>query len=131
MQAGAEHFDVFEQMHYVCFHYEFEHRGDPDVECAAGGCPASGPGLAPAWVRISGVDLAQAANTVIPAILALEACGYTVMQEDDSFVAELGESRFAADDPVALLGLVRLAEVRRPWRASDIEIDEVMSRYRL
>jgi hypothetical protein len=34
-------FEVFEQMHYVCFHYEFEH-GDTDVdaECGAGGCPS-------------------------------------------------------------------------------------------
>ncbi len=29
-------------MHYVCFHYEFEH-GDADVdeECGAGGCPSA------------------------------------------------------------------------------------------
>lgn len=29
-------------MHYVCFHYEFEH-GDTDVdaECSAGGCPSA------------------------------------------------------------------------------------------
>ncbi len=29
-------------MHYVCFHYEFEH-GDTDVdaECPAGGCPSA------------------------------------------------------------------------------------------
>jgi hypothetical protein len=38
----ADQFDVFEQMHYVCFHYEFEHGEiDPDRECAAGGCPAA------------------------------------------------------------------------------------------
>jgi hypothetical protein len=27
-------------MHYVCFHYEFEHSGDVDRECSAGGCPS-------------------------------------------------------------------------------------------
>lgn len=28
-------------MHYVCFHYEFEHDPvDPDEECGAGGCPS-------------------------------------------------------------------------------------------
>jgi hypothetical protein len=28
-------------MHYVCFHYEFEHDPvDPDEECPAGGCPS-------------------------------------------------------------------------------------------
>ena len=35
-------FDLFEQMHYVCFHYEFEHGGfDPDEECDDGGCPST------------------------------------------------------------------------------------------
>lgn len=118
-------------MHYVCFHYEFEHSGDPDVEYRAGGCPASGPGLPPAWVRISGVDLAQAGNTVVPAILALEACGYVVTQQRPYFVVEAGDARFVADDPVALLGLVRLAEIRRPWRANDAELDDVTSRFDL
>ena len=33
---------VFEGMHYVCFHYEFEHDPvDPDEECEAGGCPSA------------------------------------------------------------------------------------------
>jgi len=34
-------YETFERMHYVCFHYEFEH-GDVDVdqECTAGGCPS-------------------------------------------------------------------------------------------
>ncbi len=38
----ADRYDVFEQMHYVCFHYEFEHGdADPDEECWAGGCPSA------------------------------------------------------------------------------------------
>jgi hypothetical protein len=37
----AERYEVFERMHYVCFHYEFEHDPvDPDEECGAGGCPS-------------------------------------------------------------------------------------------
>jgi hypothetical protein len=33
--------EIFERMHYVCFHYEFEHDPyDPDEECGAGGCPS-------------------------------------------------------------------------------------------
>jgi hypothetical protein len=131
VESNAEQFDVFEQMHYVCFHYEFEHQGDPDVECTAGGCPASGLGMPSAWVRISGVDLVQAGDTVVPAILALETCGYVVTQEGNWFVVRAGDARFAAQDPVALLGLVRLAEVRRPWRASDAELDDMMIRYEL
>ena len=32
-------------MHYVCFHYEFEHDpADPDEECSAGGCPSGALG---------------------------------------------------------------------------------------
>jgi hypothetical protein len=39
---AADRYDTFEQMHYVCFHYEFEHDPfDPDEECSAGGCPAA------------------------------------------------------------------------------------------
>jgi hypothetical protein len=38
----ADRYDVFEQMHYVCFHYEFEHDpADPDEECPAGDCPSA------------------------------------------------------------------------------------------
>ena len=41
-KSSATNFEIFEQMHYVCFHYEFEH-GDVDVdeECNAGGCPSA------------------------------------------------------------------------------------------
>lgn len=39
---------VFEDMHYVCFHYEFEHDPvDPDEECGAGGCPSAAVSLRP------------------------------------------------------------------------------------
>lgn len=39
--AATPDYEIFERMHYVCFHYEFEH-GDVDVdqECTAGGCPS-------------------------------------------------------------------------------------------
>lgn len=42
VERSRDQYDVFEQMHYVCFHYEFEHDPtDPDEECYAGGCPSS------------------------------------------------------------------------------------------
>jgi hypothetical protein len=42
VEASRDQFEVFEQMHYVCFHYEFEHDPrDPDEECSAGGCPSA------------------------------------------------------------------------------------------
>ncbi|HBX81449.1 MAG TPA: hypothetical protein DEH05_10110 [Propionibacteriaceae bacterium] len=124
VEASGAHYDVFEKMHYTCFHYEFEHRGDPDVECNAGGCPAAGLSMMSLPFRIEGVALTQAGNTVVPAVLALRALGFTVEREGDAIVAKLGGSSFRADDPVAVLGLVKLAEVRRPWRATDAEISE-------
>ncbi len=39
---SADQFEVFERMHYSCFHYMFEHDPfDPDEECTAGGCPSA------------------------------------------------------------------------------------------
>lgn len=131
VEANAKDYDVFEQMHYVCFHFEFEHQGDPDVECSAGGCPAAGVRVPSRFVRTDGVDLVPAANTVVPAILAREANGFTVTQEADLIVARAGNTRFAAEDPVAVLGLLKLAETRRPWRADDAEVDDVLGRFSL
>ena len=39
-------YEVFEGMHYVCFHYEFEHESakpdaDPDEDCGLAGCPSA------------------------------------------------------------------------------------------
>ncbi|HEY0501794.1 MAG TPA: hypothetical protein VGD48_39020 [Kutzneria sp.] len=28
-------------MHFVCFHYEFEHRADVDDDCGLAGCPSA------------------------------------------------------------------------------------------
>jgi hypothetical protein len=42
VEISRDQYDVFEQMHYACFHYEFEHDPtDPDEECGAGGCPSA------------------------------------------------------------------------------------------
>ena len=35
---------MFEKMHYVCFHYEFEHElhgADVDADCGSVGCPSA------------------------------------------------------------------------------------------
>lgn len=40
--VSSDQFDVFERMHYTCFHYLFEHDPfDPDEECTAVGCPSA------------------------------------------------------------------------------------------
>lgn len=129
--ASAEQYEVFEGMHYTCFHYEFEHEGDPDVECSAGGCPAAGAGLLPLRFRVAGVEISQAGNTVVPAILALRSLGFTVERVDGDFVARLPAAMFRAEDPVAVLGLVKLAETRHPWSATDREIDDVLAEFGL
>ena len=36
---NAEQYEVFEKMHWLCFHLEFEHEGDPDIPCDDVSCP--------------------------------------------------------------------------------------------
>lgn len=41
VDVEADNYEVYERMHYVCFHYEYEHDPvDVDEECGAGGCPS-------------------------------------------------------------------------------------------
>ena len=39
VEVSRDWYEVFERMHWICFHYEFEHEGDPDAPCADLGCP--------------------------------------------------------------------------------------------
>ena len=42
VRVNRETYEILERMHYVCFHFEFEHGGfDPDEECDAPDCPSS------------------------------------------------------------------------------------------
>jgi hypothetical protein len=42
VRVNRESYEILERMHYVCFHFVFEHGGfDPDEECDAPGCPSS------------------------------------------------------------------------------------------
>ena len=46
MRASRDHYETFERMHYMCFHYEFEHGSadadaDPDEDCGVPGCPSA------------------------------------------------------------------------------------------
>jgi hypothetical protein len=74
--------------------------------------------------------LAQAGNTVVPAILAIESLGFELAADGDGVVAHRGDEEYVADDPVALLGLIRLVELRSwTWCASDQEIDRTLRRF--
>jgi hypothetical protein len=67
------------QMHYVCFHYEFEHDPiDPDEECSAGDCPSAAVNPRPERrpeTRILVRDLLREGKSPIDAIKALRSQG--------------------------------------------------------
>lgn len=67
----------------------------------------------------------------MPAVLALEAAGYRVTKLDGGlFEATSLEGNYVADDPVTLLGLIKLVELRSwTWQATDSEIDSVLTRF--
>ncbi|MGW9418288.1 hypothetical protein ACWGRS_11535 [Cellulosimicrobium funkei] len=45
VRVGAAEYETFERMHYVCFHYEFEHQDfDVDESCGLAGCPSEANG---------------------------------------------------------------------------------------
>jgi hypothetical protein len=57
VRVNADRYDVFERMHWVCFHDEFEHEvgapdRDPDQACGDPGCPARAfdPDPPPPWI---------------------------------------------------------------------------------
>jgi len=37
--ASRDYYEVQEKMHWLCFHFEFEHEGDPDRPCSDPSCP--------------------------------------------------------------------------------------------
>jgi hypothetical protein len=79
--------------------------------------------------------IAAAANTLVPAVLSLEALGFQVeLTEGESPLcrATRADESYLADDPVAVLGLVRLVELRSwDWGASDVDIRETLLRFGL
>ena len=78
-------------------------------------------------------QIAIAGNTVVPGLLALERLGFEIAVDPSGPVrATRGDESYIADDPVTVLGLVKLVEMRSwNWRADDSEITEVISRYKL
>jgi hypothetical protein len=76
VEISAAQYEIFEQMPYVCFHYEFEHGVDPDRECQAGGCPSGALGGGREAVAATARRLAEEAggspgweNGTLPAFL--------------------------------------------------------------
>ena len=81
-------------------------------------------------------NISAAGNTVVPAILVLEKLGFTVFvertQAGEQFHAARGDETYTAEDPVMVLGLVRMVEVRSwEWRPTDPDLERVMRQYAL
>jgi len=77
------------------------------------------------------MKIVSTGSAEVPAILALESMGLAVTsrvintQQDMIWEAKGDGNEYAAEDPIALLGLVKLLEMRgENWRASDAEIDK-------
>ncbi|BCU79000.1 hypothetical protein [Luteolibacter sp. LG18] len=82
--------------------------------------------------------IANAGNALVPAYLVLVAKGYSVrcsLEEEDGgeiWHAENDALKLSAEDPVALLGLVTMAEARgADWQASDEQIDSFLRTFGL
>ena len=75
-------------------------------------------------------------NTVVPALLALEHLGFEVTVLNSSVgqttSAFRGEEKYFAEDPVTVLGLIKLIELRTwQWVATDSEIEKTLLKCRL
>ena len=52
VERNRDDYTNLERMHWVCFHYEYEHLDlDPDIACGDPGCPARAfdPSPRPTW----------------------------------------------------------------------------------
>jgi hypothetical protein len=76
------------------------------------------------------IRLTAAGNTLAPALSILRKLGYTVTREASGerlYRAENETCVFFADDPLTLLGLVKIYEVRGThWQPSDEEVQRLL-----
>ena len=76
--------------------------------------------------------IGAAANTIVPVILELEKAGFVISATEDGEIlsATRGEDVYVAQEPEAILGLVKLVELRGwNWKATDAEIDDARARH--
>ncbi len=79
--------------------------------------------------------IVAAGNTVVPAYLALLEKGYQVScspagERKELWRAWNSDDEFIAEDPLTLLGLITLHEIRGAnWQAPDREIDAYFERF--
>lgn len=80
--------------------------------------------------------LVAAANVMVPAILLLERQGWHVEHapslDAETWSARRGSTEVVASDPLELVGLAAISDSRgSAWRASDLDIEEAIRRFRL
>ena len=71
------------------------------------------------------MELANAGNVIIPAIKVIRSLGFSLRLDKQSglFKAEKDGNSFRAEDPVAVLGLIKIHEIKgADWRVSDKEL---------
>jgi hypothetical protein len=82
-----------------------------------------------------GEIVATAGNVLVPALLVLEQQGWAVQHDSEDakpWTATRRSQRIMADDPLQLLGLAAMRDVRgRVWRASDDQIADALHRFHL
>ncbi len=81
-----------------------------------------------------GIFIQQAGNTMAPAFAVMVAKGYAVKSfwsaGEQMCAAERDDNRFVASDPVAVLGLITLAEARgADWLPTDAEVDAFLDEF--
>jgi hypothetical protein len=76
-----------------------------------------------------------APNTVVPALLVLERESFSITFREGrvkGWKAVRDDEEYTAEDPIQLLGLLKLVEARGwDWNASAAEIKAAIERYRL
>jgi hypothetical protein len=74
--------------------------------------------------------IATAGNVVVPALLALEGLGFAVERRGALCRATRGDESYVAEDPIGVLGLVKLIEMRTwDWKATDAQIEAALKKY--
>jgi hypothetical protein len=59
VEVSKNDYEIFEQMHWLCFHLLFEHDGDPDEACGDPSCPWGRIDVLEQKLRSLGIDPAQ------------------------------------------------------------------------
>ncbi|HEY9026828.1 MAG TPA: hypothetical protein VIP05_21220 [Burkholderiaceae bacterium] len=74
------------------------------------------------------IKIAAAGNVMPGALACLKSLGFAVSTDGNGWRAESESRAFWADDPLLLLGLVKLHDLRGDeWRPSDAEVEDYLA----